>query len=387
MEIKHLRKFLPVGHGAFFIERLSVDGQRVLTVVYDCGDSNQGKEVQQYAIKEFGTVDKPGELIDLLFISHFDDDHVNGLKYIQPYLTPNTKVFLPFFYAHLQSVYNQTKRNGISYVIDILNQVHIKPIHVRYRVADRQAGSIDVDEYDPEQSGNEISSGFPLVKSINSQPIWKFVPFNLFNEQTHYTDFKNKVHSVLHWTDSKLYDATKWTKQDIKALRNIYNSFNRLTINDNSLIVLSDAFGDLDRYYVEVMDQDYLHLALNYPNCMWYNHPQRPSILYTGDTVLKRGVRKSKYSDRYEDFLNELKMHTNHISMMQIPHHGSVNNINMSALCDCLSLQMFCNFATSDMRFGSFMLQSPTIDTLWKNVIMVTEDVATVYEQMTKFNK
>ena len=49
MKVSHERRFLPVGHGAFFIERLFVEGKRVFTAVYDCGDSDAGKLVKQFA--------------------------------------------------------------------------------------------------------------------------------------------------------------------------------------------------------------------------------------------------------------------------------------------------------------------------------------------------
>lgn len=68
--IEHKRKFLPVGHGAFFVERLYVNEQRVLSAVYDCGDSNNGTMVHNYITQEFGANKESKEMIDLLFLSH-----------------------------------------------------------------------------------------------------------------------------------------------------------------------------------------------------------------------------------------------------------------------------------------------------------------------------
>ena len=46
--------------------------------VYDCGSSRNIKKLE----KEINSAFKKDECIDLLFISHFDNDHVNGLKHL-----------------------------------------------------------------------------------------------------------------------------------------------------------------------------------------------------------------------------------------------------------------------------------------------------------------
>ena len=46
--------------------------------VYDCGSSRNIKKLE----KEIDSAFKKDECIDLLFISHFDNDHVNGLKHL-----------------------------------------------------------------------------------------------------------------------------------------------------------------------------------------------------------------------------------------------------------------------------------------------------------------
>ncbi len=385
MEVKHIRKLLPVGHGAFFVERLVADGDRMLTAVYDCGDSNAGALIKMYAQKEFGKPEEPVEHIDLLFISHFDTDHVNGLEYLKPYLKPSTRVFLPFYYANFQSIYDNNKRTGIDYVVNTLGQVQLQPTLVQYREGSEPRQPIDVDEERSEYRGGVISSGQPIVKKYNGQPIWKYVPFNLFNEEKLYTDFIQRVKSVLHWDDLKLQDAANWSDQDVKSLRRIYKTFSRHTINDNSLIVLSDRYCKVYDDYAENISCNLLHHYSDCPCSHWCCSRYRASCLYTGDTVMKRGVRRSNYSDRYEDFVKELRLHTNFISLMQIPHHGSSNNSNVSALCDCMSHRLFSNYAVSDTSTSTFFLTTNTLDTVWKNVYRVTEDDKTLFEEFYMF--
>ena len=381
MRVEHKRKFMPVGHGAFFIERIFVDDQRVLTAVYDCGDSDAGVKVDTYAKQEFGQPDDEGrEMIDILFISHFDDDHINGLKYLQPYLKQTTRVFMPFYYTHMQNVYDRNKRTGIATIISILTPLNIKPIWVRYVSEGEQAVEVDIDEYDYERSSQTISSGQPIIKKVQGIPIWRYVPFNLFNEKLHFQHFSDKVKNDLHWNDAKLQDAEHWTDQDIKGLRNIYNSFSGTTINDNSLIVLSDKTIEC-RGHFYARRAHYFKQQNNWPSLRCFSRCCI-SCLYTGDMVLKRGVRKaSKYVDRYETFLKDLQRYTGRISLMQIPHHGSGNNSNIASLCDCISLRLFCNYDTADLGTAITMLTGSKLESVWKNIYSVTEDTKSVFEE------
>lgn len=299
MKVSHERKFLPVGHGAFFIERLFVEETRVFTAVYDCGDSDGGKSVQKFALSEFGPDTAPTERIDILFISHFDKDHVNGLRYLQPYLTKRTRVFLPFYYHTLQSVYDSNKRVGIEEVISVLTAVSIQPVLVKHHRSGEPVSEIDVDQHDFGGNGNVIDSGQPIIKKAGTQPIWRYVPFNLFNEDKLYKDFEAEVVSKLHWSLPKLQDPKSWTKKDVSDLKGVYSAFHSLTINDNSLLVLSDRYVK-GRSSAKVKFP-FLQRSGAFP--FVFTRYAYLSCLYTGDTVLKRGAQKrSKYCDRYEDF-------------------------------------------------------------------------------------
>lgn len=383
MKVSHERKFLPVGHGAFFIERLFVEDTRVFTAVYDCGDSNNGNLIKQFASLEFGPSSAPTERIDILFLSHLDKDHVNGLPYLQPYLTNRTRVFLPFYYHNLQSVYDKNKRVGIATVVAILGHVHITPILVKYHTLDDPLPDIDIDQHDYERNGNVIESGQILKKIVMGKPVWRYVPFNLFNEKKLYDAFKKQVVKTLHWKLSKLEDAKTWTSSDISSLRGLYSPFMSLTINDNSLIVLSDRYMK-KLPIVAKYKAPYLQKCGGFP--FVFTRYAYLSCLYTGDTVLKRGTKKvSKYCDRYEEFLDELQRYTYNLALMQVPHHGSGNNINMAALCDCFSLGLFSNYSTADTKNKVFFLKPANLQSVWKTVIGVTEQHNTLFEKKHSF--
>ena len=63
-----IRTFHPVGQGAFYSERHSN-----FNIVYDCGTTSprRARRVVEKAFKD--------EVVDILFISHFDSDHISSI--------------------------------------------------------------------------------------------------------------------------------------------------------------------------------------------------------------------------------------------------------------------------------------------------------------------
>ena len=83
-----LRSFLPVGQGAFYLEQFNSNVDRV-NVVYDCGSLTDVKIVQKAIRSNFSK----DEEIEIVFISHVDQDHINGLEYLLKYCNVKKIVF------------------------------------------------------------------------------------------------------------------------------------------------------------------------------------------------------------------------------------------------------------------------------------------------------
>lgn len=375
--MRHTRTFYPVGHGAFFVEELDYGGKSPFIAVYDCGDSAKGSLVKKYAEKAFGSKDdEQSAIIDVLFISHFDSDHINGLKHLKPYLTQDTHVFLPFFYDKYKDLYKRSKRDGIATVIRVLSEKQIKPTLVRYQeegqqeVFDLDKPLADGDHASNDSSYPVIPSGTPIVKS--TLDIWKYVPYNLFNEAKLFHDFRANIKASKNWSEAKLNDPRTWTEDEIREFRQIYGTFSTYSINVNSLLVLSmptfTEYMFIDKLSGEYIQNGYL---IECKRC----HPTAvvASSLYVGDTVLKRNSQ-GKYNQAYIHLLARLRMHTNRIGLMQIPHHGSSNNINIATLSDCMSCSLFCNYGTNDAGNKTFLLNSTSIKSIWKDILHVTEN-------------
>ena len=69
----------PVGHRTFFTEQFYETGtnKNVFNVVYDCGVKGNHSLLEQEIDGAFSKSDSPH--VDFLFISHLDEDHVNGI--------------------------------------------------------------------------------------------------------------------------------------------------------------------------------------------------------------------------------------------------------------------------------------------------------------------
>jgi ribonuclease BN (tRNA processing enzyme) len=79
------RTFHPIGQSAFYSEKF----ESGFTIVYDCGGSTKAiveQEIQNSFEKD--------EKIDIVFISHFHNDHINGLEFLLKYCDVQ-KVVLP----------------------------------------------------------------------------------------------------------------------------------------------------------------------------------------------------------------------------------------------------------------------------------------------------
>lgn len=103
LSVTHLQ--WAVGAGFFHSEELALalpggSYEHLLSLVYDCG-SNRARAVVEREVLSFKA--RQGSQFDLLFVSHFDKDHVSGLpilaqnrirfrRVIAPLLTPGERL-------------------------------------------------------------------------------------------------------------------------------------------------------------------------------------------------------------------------------------------------------------------------------------------------------
>lgn len=322
MAIKLERTIWPVGHGAFYTEQFKNENNDVLfTAVYDCG-SEQVK-MRNECMETIFPKDKV-TTINALFISHFHNDHVNGLQELlsrthvkQLYIPQLSDDYLLYSLCTLSADSATNRRN----MIDFLSSIY----------ADSRTGSIDEIYEVPAITRDEAESiesfGTHLdiahlrfhnvanTISVPNVPEWIYIPCNLFegkqdlvdafkDDGTYTTDGDINIQKILndlrngHW----------------KKMQDIYKITFPNGHNEYSMTVFSGIKDSAEKVEIRRTDMPYSRYF------------QRPYLwelncLYTGDFEPKDGNARALsvfYSNRENAWFR--------VEIIQVPHHGSKDN-------------------------------------------------------------
>lgn len=337
------RTIHPVGHGGFFTEELC-EGNNCFNVVYDCGTRNGLQLLEREINKAFNRK----KSVDLLFISHFDRDHVSGLKELvrRNLLNSGTKVVMPFHYPSyfvilnpfLYAYYEQCMlilRSTGATIVEVEEQNPSEDEYGRYLDRRPHASYVSF-----EQLRGSISSG----SRISLSPKWIYIPFNL-NDSKNFADrFEDEVKRQLGMDINDMSPMD--LEQNADIIRGIYQLMGKknarsFNINSNSLIVISMPTGDVDSCYTTIAQRKYVVDAA--------------TAVYTGDSYLKDFTNGSLPFRYYSASKRVLGKYVHYpVGLFQIPHHGSNNNYdfqlqNEAALCQFA----FCSQDDRDKMQGT----------------------------------
>ena len=359
-----VRTFHPVGHGAFYTEFFNFDyhekEQVSFRVVYDCGTKTSKKLVNpQMVIKD---AFNDGEDIDILFISHFDKDHVSM---IQELLKDNRKVknaVLPLLSkedeAILLALYSD-ERNEIGYKLlddpaSVLGKdttiIYIEPSdsesdNGRERRSpdypenfiNNPDNSEDIDIIDPNgkrvklHSGRIVNVPSGTVLSL-SHFFWCYIPHNYKYQEQH-----DKLLNILEskGIDQNKLSDTRYIDTNRKKLNEIYNLLEE-NINVNSMIVYSGPTKLKiynSKFHFEIFSD-------------WPRYIINPACIFSGDSDFK----KVKIHEIYKEFWDK-------VGTIQIPHHGSNHNFSS----DFLEESKLCFFCPISVRSGDAKHPASTV--------------------------
>ena len=189
------RIFHPIGHGAFYTENLhsNTNSFNDFNIIYDCGSLSPGPDFLKKYLKNNYFTMYPHKNIDALFISHFDNDHVNGLTY----LLDNTTIkyiFLPQLtddYIIQTFVYNLISTGIIDNIANRLicndllpSNEHDNPQIIKIS-HEESPDDIEINLDDNTSIPEIINTGTKLTKIIGSLK-WLYIPYNLPINNNHY---------------------------------------------------------------------------------------------------------------------------------------------------------------------------------------------------------
>ena len=287
------RTIHPVGQGAFYSEIFSVRKKNLFTVVYDCGHDKR--------ISAAAKIERLSA-VDLIFISHFHDDHINGIE-----IQRNTKplIIIPGIshYAFvIDLIYNymrtgDKRSDSISFMLDCLpalssahnngnkqNQIIIEPksnLGSRFNVVQEGVASIQIPT---PTDGSEDSI------------LWRYDAY------FHKYDKEKEKELILELSKriSALAEHRSDEFKDEEWYRNLIDGLSALDIDDIKGVFTSIYKGSQNRYSM---------LVHSYPVD---KRNKNMDCLYTGDITITQPVKTT---------IININPH-----YIQVPHHGSDHN-------------------------------------------------------------
>lgn len=324
------RLFHPIGQGAFYSERhrscnINTNINTNINIVYDCGTTNPKSLAKQRVVSQSFSKD---DVIHILFISHFDKDHVSLIDKLKKAVNRIERVVLPLLHDEekifLSNIYMALKQPRLAKLVSNPNEFfgeETQIIGVRPN-SDTEIGEIPSLNVLEINETRTIPSGTPLtISGLND---WVYIPFNYKyderNKQFLYELQKKGIDVDRLKTDPD-YIIDKTVKDKIK---NIFDSSGVSgNINENSMFLYSGPSCKKDLYKhfwrgkgwcddICCCDFDFFHHPC---------HSHRVACLYTGDGDLNKVDVKKIYT-KYWDL----------IGTIQIPHHGSSASFNVNVL-------------------------------------------------------
>lgn len=337
--MKMIRTIQPVGQGGFYTEMFQFDDKEYL-YVYDCGSHTEGEPERtiQSAIPD-------GTDIETLFISHFDKDHVNGIKELVSHRTIK-KVVLPQIdkYHWFYILTNAMDNGGTPHpnlLTDLQNVIKDSTI-IQVAPFNEEEQRLEPRTYneDATPSSNPIMSG----DILNVHRIWEYIPINTASRQ----QIKNLENALL-----QIFRREYATLQSLKDLsdQEVANVISHHTSEINQ--VYKQIFKNSNKasmcLYSGGILSDNIYMTLPHfsccPRCYYNSHfYDFDACLYTGDADLT--TRKLTNA-----ITNLLGGRTERIATIQIPHHGSKYNSDvesMDRITDNHPVLLFASYGTKN---------------------------------------
>jgi len=320
------RIFYPIGQGAFYAEKHKHIN---FNIVYDCGELYCSRKAKQIVTNSFSKND----IINILFISHFDYDHISlipllkdTVKHIKcvviPYLFDEEKIMLSNFYKCLG-----VKREFINLIKSPENFfgentliIKVRPIITDVTQEIKNDENIYIDEIS--NKGGELVINSGTILNVNNKCFnWVYVPYN-FKYDKQKSIFENllkiefqkyfKDFNINYLKDINFINKVIKNRELRKKIKKIYNELEG-DINSNSLVVYSGPF-NLRRckFFLDICFLD-IYFNEKKPIFVYTStNCQEPGCIFTGDANLNT-INLKNYFGKFWRY----------ISTIQIPHHGS----------------------------------------------------------------
>ena len=313
-KLQIIRTIHPVGQGAMYSERfLDKDGKTVFLTVYDCGSDNFRKLEREISSSSF----IKSEGVDLLFISHLDKDHVNGLRKLMDCVGTIKNVVLPLTPSWLKPILLLMADDEVSAQIITSPEDFFKNSNIIYVRSAWEMSAVTSLLSLPLQGDSSIAvdSGTRINSSAFGVWDWCYIPYN-YDEVVRINAFLVELQNA-GITESDLSEPY-FIDENRNKIQEIYRKVCG-SVNDSSLVVYSGGFNN-------EYSSRYVH------NSVRGSRPSREACLYLGDVDIHQISMNAKtmVDDLKDNLISYMVNH--HIGTIQLPHHGSIKNFHNGLL-------------------------------------------------------
>ena len=323
---------------------IDLSNRKTFKFIYDCGGNNISRAINQHIKKDV--------VIDMLIISHFDDDHINGLPDLFNKVKKIKKIFIPYYrgienYLLLMSyVYG----NGATFadVDEIVLVNSSEGVEDEQDFNEIRTGEVpDINRY--RLQNTKIKEIRNTVLSVEEKWIFKFYNARISADiSTVISDIDNLISNnnckdleELLKLDSNTVKERNTVKESLKGIYSDYCSskYNNSKQNQSSLC-LYHAPMKIETRKIHFMSYDRVYFR----GCV-----KAPCLgtMLTGDISFKTKIRKQNY----RDFLNHYNKEVGSTGIFLLPHHGANNNWNSLILRDFMWTPIFLNSSGINNRF------------------------------------
>lgn len=340
MDIEIVRNHYPVGQGFFSSQQISY-GNEKYTCVYDCGSVSKGGS--RLLDKYVDYLRDTTEAIDLLVISHFDNDHINGVKklvgkfninkIVIPYLSTFEKLLLLLgknIPLNLRAMQNDLY--FLAYLVDSIDSEDSEDNNFLRRI---EEGRIEVISSRSEVTSVPIHLDGELPAQIDGRyrRFWEFSYFSLAPGEAGKVEgdliekfednlteellqgIENNDISFIYENRSRIKCAYR------KAVCEVSNNYSRKVpktdpYNFSSVILYSGPHKD-----------NYLYRSYG-PYCYHGPYDYIAPARRTSSSIgwLGTGDARLKQHKNIDELERKLSWRKDHIHTITVPHHGSDNN-------------------------------------------------------------
>ncbi|ATR92151.1 MBL fold metallo-hydrolase [Porphyromonas gingivalis] len=372
------RIFYPVGQGAFYVEK---HGDK--NIVYDCGFSTfEAKESDEKKKRIIADVFSKEEEIDILFISHFHEDHVNMIPFLKDHVKKIKKVVLPLLSPdeifRLSCFYILLGNDFMSKFVLYFRDYFDDDTEFIYVGSFEEANMIEFREWSGKEYKFVKNRTTISLESRNGTFDWIFVPYNFEKKKRRpalFEEFKKQGVCLRDLIKDPNIILGKIDKEKERAnIRKIYKKLEG-GIHSNSMMLYSGPdegknaifFSRVYPIYIGYkyfIDPDYLRF------------PEKAGCIYSGDIKLTKKIID-----------NFVKPFNNRVGTIQIPHHGSDKNYNRYIFEVLNERPLVCPISFGKENRYRHPSTRIIVDILCNNSfpVLVTEDIDTLCVELIDY--